>query len=171
MARCLLFVVARDTSNCMAHRDLSEVFESLRNHMTTDAACVQAAQCLGKGVEIGIVLADTVDAAFFKNGSGAALEHRPAKNPDVIFRLSVSAADVLSSQSGLSLGHLGVEVLKQIVAGEIKIEVQGSLFSILKNGYLNIIKDAGAPFAQFLAEKGVSSLSKIPELIAKLKKN
>jgi hypothetical protein len=154
----------------MVHRDLSEVASKLHSFLTEDPACIQAVQCLGKSVEIGIVIAETIDGAFFKAGNKAEFELRPAKNPDVIFMMSASAIDVLTEQKNLSLGNLGVEVLKQIVGGEIKIKVKGSLFSILKNGYLNIIKEAGAPFAQFLAEKGISSLSKIPDLIAKMRK-
>lgn len=154
----------------MSHRDISEVVSKLKTFLTEEASCVQAAQCLGNSVEIGIVVGETIDGAFFKKAPGAEFEIRPAKNPDVIFMMSASAIDVLTGQKGLSLGQLGVEVLKQVVAGEIRIKVKGSLFSILKNGYLTIIKEAGAPFAQFLAEKGVSSLSKIPDLIAKMRK-
>ncbi len=62
-----------------------------------------------------------------------------------------------------------LEVLKQYIAGEIRIQVAGGLLSILKNGYLGIVKEAGLPFAKFLAEHGVSNLSKIPEIIKKLK--
>lgn len=155
----------------MNHRDLSEVASILETFLTTEPSCGQAARCLGPSVEVGIVIEQTLDGAFFRKEKGAGFELRPAKLPDVVFMMSTSAIDVLAGQKGLDLGTLGVEVLKQIVAGEIKVKVKGSLFSILKNGYLSIIKEAGAPFAHFLAEKGISNLSKIPDLIAKMRKN
>lgn len=151
------------------HRDLNSIAEKLKQHMTEDAACALAAKCLHKNVEIGIVIENTLECAFFATNGLPQFEKRPANNPDVVFHLSAHAVDILTNHKGRNIGELGVEVLKLIVGKEIHLKVPGHLFSILKNGYLNIIKEAGAPFAKFLAENGVSHISKIPDLIKRLK--
>lgn len=153
----------------MPHRDIQTVAAKLAEFMTSDPACQQAAKSLSRGVEIGVSINGKLDCAFFHQGGEAKFEIRPAKNPDVIFGLTPAAVDILANHKSLSLGDLGVEVLKQYVAGEIKIRVPGSFIGIMKNGYLNIIKEAGAPFLKYLATHGVSSLSKIPEIIKKLR--
>jgi hypothetical protein len=153
----------------MSHRDLNSLTEKLKVFMTTEPACIRAAQHLGKNVEIGIRIAEYVDAAFYKSGDGAVFEEREAFEPDVIFSITATGIDVLTSKTGYALGEFGIEVLKQYLAGEVKIKVVGSLFGIMKNGYLGIIKDAGVPFAKFIASHGVTSLSKIPEIIKKLR--
>lgn len=153
----------------MTHRDLNSIAQKLGIFMTENEACKKAAQSLGRGVEIGILIGGQIDCAFFKSLEGAAFEIRKAKNPDVIFHLSSTAVDVLCAQTGKNLGEIGVEVLKQYLAREVRIQITGGLLSIMKNGYLGIIKEAGMPFAKFLAEHGVSNLSKIPEIIKKLR--
>ena len=155
----------------MTHSDPQLIVAKLAKFMTEDPSCKQAALRLGNGVEIGLRVADSVECAFFKNATGAAFEVRAAKSPDVIFLLSVTAVEILASQTNRTLGELGVEVLKQYLGGEVHMKVPGNIFSIMKNGYLGIIKDAGIPFAKFLAENGVSSLTKIPDIIKKLKKH
>lgn len=153
----------------MSHRDLKSLTEKLELFLTQEAACKQAAKSLSSGTEIGIVISEYADCAFFNGPAGAALEARQARNPDVSFHLSPTAIDILCTKKGINLGELGVEVLRQYLAGEVKIKVHGSLFSIMKNGYIKIIMDAGVPFAKFLAEHGVGSLSKIPDIIKKLR--
>ena len=154
----------------MTQRDLNSIAQKLGDFMTTHPGCSQAARNLGKKVEIGILIDNELSCAFFKtNEGGAGFEVRAANNPDIIFRLSSNAVQVLCSQEQKNLGELGVEVLKLYVKQEVGIQVLGSFLGIMKNGYLGIIKDAGMPFAKFLAEHGVSNLSKIPEIIKKLK--
>ncbi len=153
----------------MTHRDLNSIAQKLGTFMTANEACKQAAQNLGRGVEIGILIGGQTECAFFKSVDGAGFELRKAKNPDVIFHMSPAAVDVLCSQTGKTLGEIGVEVLKQYLAREVRIQVAGGFLGIMKNGYLGIIKDAGIPFAKFLAEHGVSNLAKIPDIIKKLR--
>ncbi len=153
----------------MTHRDLNSIVQKLGSFMTTNNACAQAAKSLGRGVEIGITV-EGIDCTFFRNAEGPGFEVRKAKNPDVTFKMSPLATDTLCDVHDRTLGELGVEVLKQYLAGEVQVRVNGSLFGIMKNGYLGIIKDAGLPFAKFLAEHGVANISKIPEIIKKLKK-
>ena len=153
----------------MTHRDLNSAAQKLGNFMTSNEACIQAAKSLGNGVEIGILIEGELECAFYKSVNSAGFETRKAKDPDVIFQLNLTAIDVLCTLVEKNLGELGIEVLKQYLNGNVQIRVTGGFLGVMKNGYLSIVKDAGLPFAKFMAEHGVSNLSKIPELIKKLK--
>jgi hypothetical protein len=76
----------------------------------------------------------------------------------------------LKEHPGEELGPLGVAVLREIVKGTIKVRVCGSIFGVLRNGYLTIIKDAGPDFANQLARYGFSGINKIMGLIKSLKR-
>ena len=153
----------------MAHKNLDEITKQLADFLTNDPACAVASQCLSRGVEIGVLLDDTVHGSFFRKTEGAGFEAREARSPDVVFHMNASAVEILAGQKGLNLGELGVEVLKLVVSKDIRVKVPGNLFGIMKNGYLGVVKEAGLPFAKYLTEHGVSNLSKIPEIIKKLK--
>lgn len=153
----------------MTNSSSHPIAEKLGRFMIQNAACIQAAKHLGHGVEISVLVDDQIPAAFFRSSTGAGFELRQANKPDVEFVLTSSAVESLTSNHEINMGELGVEVLKLYISKQVKIRVKGNIFGILKNGYLGIVKDAGLPFAKFLAENGVSNISKIPDLIKKMK--
>ncbi|MEQ1878953.1 MAG: hypothetical protein ABL958_20100, partial [Bdellovibrionia bacterium] len=61
-------------------------------------------------------------------------------------------------------------VLKEYLAGGVRISVVGGAFGIMKNGYLNIIKEGGVTFAKFLATYGLTNVTKILAVIKNLRK-
>lgn len=123
---------------------------------------------LSNNVEIAIHI-EKLECAYFKENKNPKFEKRKAKNPDMIFSLSPEAIDILSKYEGNSVGEFGVEVLKQYLAGGVKISVVGPVMNILTRGYLGIAKEGGKEFARFLASHGVTGLSKWTALIQKLK--
>jgi hypothetical protein len=145
-------------------------FEKLKKYLESRAAAQKAIQHLKPGVDIGIVVGHQIQCALFNDGGQARLEMRQAKNQDVIFYLKPESIDILIQNPGEDVGELGIAVLKEILAGGIRIQVVGSIFSIMRNGYLNIIKEGGVTFAKFLANYGLTNVTKILSVIKSLRK-
>lgn len=149
---------------------LEESFHILKQFLETRPASKQAAKSLKKGVEIGLVINNSFQMAFYQEGGAPVLSDREAINPDVIFYLTPEAIRNLTANNGDDMAELGIEVLREYLAENLSIHYQGSLLGFMRHGYLGIIKDAGLPFAKFLAAHGVENITKIPELINKLRK-
>jgi hypothetical protein len=145
-----------------------EKYLLVKDFLENKPASHEVVTSLRDGVEIGLTI-DSLECAYLQEEGRPRLEERAPKNPDVVFVISPDAAETLVKNSGTDVGEFGVEVLKQVLAGEVKIRVPGSTLRIMKNGYLGIIKKGGKTFMKYLASNGVSSLSKIPGIIKNLK--
>lgn len=130
----------------------------------------EALSLLKKGREIRILLDGEHECALFYSQSSAQLEYRPAKNPDIEFHVYTEAIRALGSAEPLNMAQFGIAVVKQILAGQVKIVVVNGVFSVLSGGYLKIVKSAGPEFMGYLAQHGIKNLSKLQSLISSLKK-
>ena len=146
-----------------------QAFEKLKDFFENRKACRLAAEPLKKGVEIGVVINDVVDCSFFKDGEDPRFEKRSAKNPDVVFYIAPDAIEALVAHETDDVGELGIAVAKQYLSGSVKIKVKGSIFSLLTNGYLGVIKSGGMSFTRFLAGHGLNGLGKIKDFMTKMK--
>ena len=144
-------------------------FEALKSFFETRQAAKQALSSIREGVEIGIVIGGTVDCALFRQGDHPVVEQRTALNPDVIFNIRPESVEVLSSKTKDEIGDIGVNVLKEILAGNIQIKVPGRFLNLLSRGYLDMLKEGGAPVMGFLARHGLASISKITSAIKRMK--
>jgi len=75
----------------------------------------------------------------------------------------------LSEFENEGLTQIGVEFLKQISAGQMKINIKSSMSKIALGGYLKIIKVAGPDFINTLSSYGFSQMGQIMSLIKSLK--
>lgn len=144
-------------------------FEKLKTFLEEKPASQKAVVHLKKKVEVGVVIGNQIECAYFHQDGKPILEERPAKNPDVIFYLKPETVEILCKNTGDDVGEFGVAVLKEYLAGGVRIKVPGSVLAITMNGYLGIMKEGGVTFAKFLAINGVSSLSKIASIVKNLK--
>lgn len=122
-----------------------------------------------EGVEIGIVIGETVDCALFRKGEEPVIEKRPAVKPDVVFYIKPESVYVLNSQAKDEIGEIGVSVLKEVLAGNISIKVPGKILNLLSRGYLDMLRQGGAPVMAFLARHGLTNITKITSAIKKMK--
>ena len=133
---------------------MSDVYQALKEFFNNSSACSQALRPLKKGVEIRVVLFFDSDQsremALFHDGSKACLEEREAQKVDVAFHISPAAAEVLLKSNPDDIGDIAVNILKQITEREVQIKVVSSIFGLLKNGYLEIIKLGGKPLWNYL---------------------
>lgn len=144
-------------------------FQTLKSFFESREAARQAMAAIKENVEIGIVIGGSVDCALFRRGDQPVVEQRPARNPDVIFHIIPESVEILSSKTKDQIGDIGVGVLKEILSGNIRVEVPGRLWNLMSNGYLDMIKKGGAPVTAFLARHGFSNVSKIFSTIKKLR--
>ena len=147
-----------------------QAFEELKEFFENREVSHRAADPLRKGVEIGIILNDRLQCTFFKEDDKPKFESRPAKNPDVVFYMKPEAVRSLIDNPSDDIGELGITIVKNYLAGSIRLKVTGSMMSLLTNGYLGVIKSGGVSFTKFLAGHGISGLGKIKDVIQALRK-
>ena len=146
-----------------------EKFDKLKNFLETKPASLKSIAHLRKGVEIGIVIGHQMECACFNLNGTPTLEKRKAQKPDVIFLLKPESVDILCSQPGDDVGEFGIAVLKEYLSGGVRIQAPGSVFNLMRNGYLSIIKEGGVTFTKFLALHGASNITKILTMVKNLK--
>ncbi len=144
-------------------------FQTLKSFFESREAARQALAAIKENVEIGIVIGGIVECALYRRGDQPVVEQRPARDPDVIFHILPESVEILSSQTKDQIADIGIAILKEILAGNIRVEVPGRLWNLMKRGYLDVIKKGGAPVAAFLAHHGFTNVSKIITTIKKLR--
>ena len=144
-------------------------FQTLKAFFESREVARQAMRAIKEGAEIGVIIGGAVDCALFRQGENPVVEARPARQPDVVFHIQPETVDVLSKNTKDQIGEVGVSVLNEVLAGNIRIEVPGRIWNLLNRGYLDMIKHGGAPVAAFLGRQGLSSVSKITTAIKKMK--
>ena len=147
---------------------MNDSFPKLKQFFESSTACEQALQPLKNGVEIGLTLDQSRECALGCKNDTVYFEERPATRVDVIFNIKSDAVDPICASED-DVGKIGITVMKQIKAGNIGISVPGNLFSLLRNGYIEIIKLGGKTIWSYLSEHGVTNPAKIIALIRKMK--
>ncbi len=143
---------------------------ALSNLVQSNPVFNQALVHLEKGREIRILLEGQHECALLFRDGAAQVENRKAQSPDIEFHVYPEALRVLAGQSTSSMAEFGTMVVKQILAGTVKVYTVSGLISVLRGGYLQIVTAAGPEFMGVLAQHGLKSLGKIQELVSALKK-
>lgn len=138
-----------------------DAFQTLKTFFETRQAARAAMSSIQEGREIGIVIADSIDCALYREQDQPVVERRPAKNPDVVFHIRPESVYVLAHQTKDEIGDIGVAILKEILAGSIMVRVPGGVMNVVRSGYLDMVRKGGAPVASFLGRHGFGSVPKI----------
>ncbi|MEK7358729.1 MAG: hypothetical protein AAB250_19950 [Bdellovibrionota bacterium] len=146
-----------------------ESFLTLKNFFETRAAAKQALSVIDESAEIGIVIGDTVECALIQREGHPIVERRAAAKPDIIFKIKPESVVVLNDRTKDEIGDIGVNIMKEILAGNISVRIPGNLFNLLRRGYVEMIKEGGAPVAAFLARHGMGQVAKIVSTIKQMK--
>lgn len=144
-------------------------FQTLKSFFESREVARQAMSVIKENIEIGILIGGSVDCALFRRGDLPVVEQRPAKEPDVIFHIQPESVEILSTKTKDQIGDIGVGVLKEVLAGHIRVEVPGRLWNLMSHGYLNMLKEGGAPVSALLARHGLANVSKIFTTIKNLR--
>ncbi len=159
-------------ASCLYQREnmtAGATFEKLKGFLETKPASKKAIRHLKKGVEIGVVIGNQIECAFFQRAGEPVFEQRPAQSPDVVFFIKPESVDIIAKEKGEDVGELGIAILKEYLSGGIRIKAPGSVFSLSTHGYIGIIKEGGVTFAKFLAQHGVTNIAKVMSAIKNLK--
>ena len=148
-----------------------EIFNKLKSFLEKKPASTHAIPLLDSQAEIRIVIDGQLECRLINNGGSPLLTQEPAKNPDVEFCVALESLRLLDHISGDNMTAFGIEVVKEVVAGNIKIKVCNGLSRLLSGGYLKIIKAAGPDFAQYLARYGFKGIGKIINLFKSLSRS
>ena len=147
-----------------------DAFARMKDFFENKPAATLAIKKLKKGEEISLVIDNQMRWALFNDGGQSRLENRPANNPTVEFQLNPEAVRRFETAPGDNMAQFGIEVVKEVVAGHVKIILLGKVWTVMTGGYLGIILEAGPEFAAYLAQHGITNLGKIKGVIKAMKK-
>jgi hypothetical protein len=145
----------------------SEALEVLRK-MAKKPVFSTALPLLQPGTELALRLDERVEFALFWRDGEAQVEERTAQ-ADVEFAFSGEALRRLETNPAEQLAAFGIAIIEQIIAGEMRLKVRGSLWRLATAGYLQIILAAGPELLTYLAQHGLTSSKKILDLMRSLK--
>ncbi len=145
-------------------------FEILKSFFSERLAPAKALAHLREKTEIGIVIGGVVDCTLFRIGDKLHVEPRRAEKPDFVFRLSPETVAVLAKETPDDIAAIGLAVINQMLTGGIQVSMPGGWISVLRGGYLEIVKSGGAPVARKLTQMGLSSPTKILDLFKSLRR-
>ena len=147
-----------------------ETFELVKKFLEEKPACSEALKYLKNGVEISVNIENNTPCSLFMDNGQARFERRAARNPDIEFVLFPEAIRRLADHPGDQMAPLGIEIIREIAIGQIKISVVSGVSQVLSRGYLKIIKAAGPDFAKVLTYHGLNSLTQIISFVKQLKR-
>lgn len=131
-------------------------FQTLKHFFETRVAADQALRYLNPAAEIGIVIGDSIECALSYRNGKPHLEDRAAENPDFSFSIRPETVVVLNDRTKDDIADIAANVLKEMVAGNIGMKMIASPLTILKHGYLEIIR---------LTSQGVT----VPKILSAIK--
>ena len=146
-----------------------DAFLLLKNFFTERETPRLALANLRENLEVGVVIGDMVPCAIFRQGTAVIVEKRPALKPDFIFKLEPQTVTILAETDD-DIAEIGLAILKEILAGDVHLEMPGGLMSVLRGGYIDVITSGGAPVMKMLAQSGLTSPAKIVGFFRKLRR-
>jgi hypothetical protein len=147
---------------------VDDSFEVLCSFFRERRAPRRALAALREGVEIGIQIGGQLDCAVFRREKDIFIERREAIHPDFVFSLRPETVVVLAQQTGDDIGEIGLAIFKEMLAGSVQVKMPGGLFSVLRNGYLEVVATGGPAVAAFLAQAGLSSPARVIRFLKNL---
>jgi hypothetical protein len=147
-----------------------EAFLQLKSFFTEREAARVSLGKLRENVEIEIVIGGMVTCALFRQGADIRVEKRSAQKPDFIFRLEPQTVTILAHQTRDDIADIGLAIIKEMLAGSIKVEMPGGLMTVLRDGYIDVVFSGGAPITAKLGQIGLSSPLKIVDLFRSLRR-
>lgn len=122
---------------------IDQTFQSLKTYLESSLAIKNTLNALKEGTEFGITIGDVVQCALTTKNSEVVLEKRAAVEPDLIFYVKPESVGVITSQNADQMATLGAAVMKEILAGNIHVELTSNLRALLDHGYVEMLKKTG----------------------------
>lgn len=126
---------------------IDQTFSNLKSFLESSSAIKNTMNALKDGTEFGITIGDVVQCALTRKDEQILLERRPAEKPDLIFYIKPESAAVITSQNPDQISALGATVMKEILAGNIHVELTSNLRALLDHGYVEMLRKTGGDWA------------------------
>ena len=150
----------------------TSAFENLRAYFDREVA-QKATAPLRDGVSLLIRIDETEEATLKKSEGKLILIKGTPSRPDMTVSITSAGIEELCRQKSDDIADTGIAIVKQMISPEplfrIKVKVHIGGIQFLTHGYLGILPLGGKRLMQFLAEKGVSSLGKIKDIVASMR--
>ncbi len=144
-------------------------FLMLKNFFETRSAVSKALGLLESGVEIGVVIGDSIDCALTIRDRSPQLERRAARSPDVVVSIRPETVELLSERTKDDISEIAVNILKEMLAGNVSVRVEANVLDLFRRGYLRVASSGGPAVTAFLARHGLDNVSSIMNTIKKMR--
>lgn len=144
-------------------------FQALNEFFTQRKAPQLALRPLRENVEIEVRIGGSLICAVFRRDDLIQVERREAIRPDFVFHIQPETVEVLAKGTKDEVADIGINVIKEMLAGTIRVERKTGLGALLTRGYLEVIASGGPAIARYLGSIGFSSPTKIIALFKNLK--
>jgi hypothetical protein len=146
--------------------------DQLRTFFEENALAQRAAASLKNGAQIALVV-DGARYTFTKESGHNRLLDEPATKADMTFTIPGAAALELITRRFDSVGQVGLHIFEDVMSQDPQRKVEArfhcGFLTLMTSGYLGILSAGGADVAKFLGSKGFGSVSKLKDVIARLK--
>jgi hypothetical protein len=78
-----------------------------------------------------------------------------------VFSLDALTAQRLAAMESHDVGDWGVMIFREILAGHIQVKFPGSLWNLLRRGYVGVVLSGGQTLRQWLMANGYTDITKI----------
>ena len=131
---------------------IEQTFTSLKTFVEGSSAIKSTLGALKEGTEFGITIGHVLQCALSSKNGEVSLEKRAATQPDLIFYVKPESVGVIVGQNGDQMATLGAAVMKEILAGNIHVELTSNFRAIIDHGYIEILRKTGGAWSNQLIE-------------------
>jgi hypothetical protein len=150
---------------------MEDIFERTKIFLEESQACKHGMESLKSGAKISIVLEPNFLCELQKNGNKYCLVKIESQaNSDVVLNIHPDALNHFLAKNFTNLSDLGIEIIKEIFVGRIKLRVQAKTLDLMRKGYFKLPLAAGAPFLSYLAGLGLNRMTTMYQWIEVLRK-
>ena len=132
----------------------------------------KAAKSISNGAEIEFRVGAEI-FTFTKISGKNTIEARTARDPQLVFILTPSAADSILDHSSDDIGSIGVHISKMIASPEgdrkVSIQFKAGFLSLFSKGYFGVRTTGGSQLASYLASKGLNGMGAFKDILKKMK--
>lgn len=154
-------------------------YQALEEFFTQRKAPQLALRALKENAEIEIRIGGSLICAVFRKDGQLQVARREAQRPDFVFHIQPETVEILAQKAKDNeandkptkdnIADIGINLIKEMLAGAVRVERKTSLGVLLTRGYLEVIASGGPAIARYLGSIGFTSPTKIIALFKKLK--
>lgn len=152
-----------------ANNPAEKSFLTLKSFLESRSSVEKALRLLDPTVEIGIVIGDSIDCALMVRDGKPQLERRAAVTPDLVFSIRPETVELLNERTKDDAGDIAVNILKEMVAGNLSMRVEANVLDLLRRGYLRLVNHGGPAVSDFISKHGLANVSDIMSAIKKMR--